>query len=89
MKLLTLSYVFFYFLDVSVKDWRRKLLQMAADSIAANFNSNKDKNEEPSSKIDAEVKLLMQRQDWLVNMKQVKHNKSFSYSSGNCNEKKK
>ena len=66
--------MFFYFLDVSVKDWRRKLLQMAADSIAANFNSNKDKNEEPSSKIDAEVKLLMQRQDWLVNMKQVKQN---------------
>ena len=29
----------------------------------------KDKSEEPSSKIDAEVKLLMQRQDWLVNMK--------------------
>jgi len=55
--------------DVSVKDWRRKLLQMAAESIKANYESNKDGNEESNDKIDTEVKLLMQRQDWLDGMK--------------------
>ena len=62
------------FLDVSVKDWRRKLLQMAAESIKANYESNKDGNDESNDKIDAEVKLLMQRQDWLDGMKKVSKN---------------
>ena len=62
------------FLDVSVKDWRRKLLQMAAESIKANYESNKDGNDESNGKIDAEVKLLMQRQDWLDGMKKVSKN---------------
>ena len=56
---------------MSVKDWRRKLLHMAAESIKANYDSNQDKNKEPENKIDNEVKLLMQRQDWLDGMKQV------------------
>ena len=63
--------IFFSSLDVSVKDWRRKLLHMAAESIKANYDSNQNKNEQAENKIDNEVKLLMQRQDWLDSMKQV------------------
>ena len=44
---------------------------MAAESIKANYDSNQNKNEEAENKIDNEVKLLMQRQDWLDGMKQV------------------
>ena len=66
-------------LDVSVKDWRRKLLQMAAESIKANYEANKDGNEESNDKIDAEVKLLMQRQDWLDGMKKVGKSYEFPY----------
>ena len=55
---------------MSVKDWRRKLLQMAAESIADNYKSRND-DEAPMSDIDKEVKMLLQRQDWLENMKQV------------------
>ena len=55
---------------MSVKDWRRKLLQMAAESIADNYKSKND-DEAPMSDIDKEVKMLLQRQDWLENMKQV------------------
>ena len=44
---------------------------MAAESIKANYESNKDGNEESNDKIDTEVKLLMQRQDWLDGMKKV------------------
>ena len=49
---------------------------MAAESIKANYESNKYGNDESNDKIDAEVKLLMQRQDWLDGMKKVskKHN---------------
>ena len=53
-----------------MKDWRRKLLQMAAESIADNYKSHND-DAEPMSDIDKEVKMLLQRQDWLENMKQV------------------
>lgn len=56
---------------MSVKDWRRKLLQMAAESIADNYKSHND-DESPMSDIDKEVKMLLQRQDWLENMKQVR-----------------
>ena len=59
--------------DISVKDWRRKLLKMAAESIAENYNS-KNGNDSSESSIDKEVKLLLQRQDWLENMKQVSYN---------------
>ena len=55
---------------MSVKDWRRKLLQMAAESIADNYKSHND-DAAPMSDIDKEVKMLLQRQDWLENMKQV------------------
>ena len=58
--------------DISVKDWRRKLLKMAAESIAENYNS-KHGNDSSVSSIDKEVKLLLQRQDWLENMKQVSY----------------
>ena len=61
----------FPIIDVSVKDWRRKLLHMAAESIKANYDANNDENKEAENKIDNEVKLLMQRQDWLDGMKQV------------------
>ena len=44
---------------------------MAAESIKANYDSNPVKNGETENKIDNEVKLLMQRQDWLDGMKQV------------------
>ena len=47
---------------------------MAAESIKANYESNKDGNDESNDKIDAEVKLLMQRQDWLDGMKKVSKN---------------
>ena len=85
-----------YFLDVSVKDWRRKLLQMAAESIKANYESNKDGNEESNDKIDTEVKLLMQRQDWLDGMKKVSESSLFPYFENsktyemtpNCNDSK-
>ena len=56
---------------MSVKDWRRKLLQMAAESIADNYKSHND-DAEPMSDIDKEVKMLLQRQDWLENMRQVR-----------------
>ena len=56
---------------MSVKDWRRKLLQMAAESIADNYKSHID-DAAPMSDIDKEVKMLLQRQDWLENMKQVR-----------------
>ena len=59
-----------FYIDVSVKDWRRKLLKMAAESIAENYQSSKNKDEAQTNKIDKEVKLLLQRQDWLENMKQ-------------------
>ena len=70
----SLTIIIEWFLDVSVKDWRRKLLQMAAESIKANYESNKDGNDESNDKMDAEVKLLMQRQDWLDGMKKVSKN---------------
>ena len=44
---------------------------MAAESIKANYDANNDENKEAENKIDNEVKLLMQRQDWLDGMKQV------------------
>ena len=44
---------------------------MAAESIAENYQSSKSKDETQKSTIDKEVKLLLQRQDWLENMKQV------------------
>ena len=44
---------------------------MAAESIKANYDANNDENKEVENKIDNEVKLLMQRQDWLDGMKQV------------------
>ena len=56
---------------MSVKDWRRKLLQMAAESIADKYKSHND-DTAPMSDIDKEVKMLLQRQDWLENMKQVR-----------------
>ena len=43
---------------------------MAAESIADNYKSKND-DEAPMSDIDKEVKMLLQRQDWLENMKQV------------------
>ena len=43
---------------------------MAAESIADNYKSHND-HESPMSDIDKEVKMLLQRQDWLENMKQV------------------
>ena len=64
---------------MSVKDWRRKLLQMAAESIKANYESNMDGKEESNDKIDAAVKLLMQRQDWLDSMKKVPKRYLFPY----------
>ena len=48
-------------IDVSVRDWRRQLLKMAAESIAKSSEST----------VDREVKLLLQRQDWLDNLKKV------------------
>ena len=52
---------------------------MAAESIKANYESNKDGNEESNDKIDTEVKLLMQRQDWLDGMKKVSECSLFPY----------
>ena len=56
-------------IDVSVRDWRRQLLKMAAESIA----------ESSESTVDRKVKLLLQRQDWLDNLKKV------HYQSQNIN----
>ena len=44
---------------------------MAAESIANNYKSQND-DASPMSDIDKEVKMLLQRQDWLENMKQVR-----------------
>ena len=44
---------------------------MAAESIAENYKCNKNGNDSSEKSIDKEVKLLLQRQDWLENMKQV------------------
>ena len=44
---------------------------MAAESIAENYTSNKIKDVTESNTLDKEVKRLLQRQDWLENMKQV------------------
>ena len=52
---------------------------MAAESIKANYESKMDGNEESKDKIDAEVKLLMQRQDWLDSMKKVPKRYLFPY----------
>ena len=46
---------------------------MAAESISENYESNNSQDGTKTSTIDKEVKLLLQRQDWLENMKKV-HN---------------
>ena len=54
---------------------------MAAESIAENYQSSKKQD---CNTIDKEVKLLLQRQDWLENMKQVHYSDSYIISYTQC-----